>query len=313
MNALWTAMFSFATVAGVTLITGWLLLRRMPAIGQERLNPRGVDQADASILRWGNEMVPIWQRLATRLGHALGPGDTTRRTQYRKKLLWAGLPDPRAVTMFMGAKVGLALIAAAAYPLYGMMVVRVLPNMLMMSVIFGGLAFFLPDVWLSRMVRRRKENIVQALPDVLDLLMVCVEAGMGFDAAVARISNQPGRQSALHEELRRMHLEIRAGRPREDALRDLGDRTGLEEVRRLVTAFIQADRLGTPLGKTLRVHAESARVERRHRAEARAYLAPLKMIFPTAIFLMPAFMLVAMGPSLLNLLRLFQGMGGGAR
>ena len=113
----------------------------------------------------------------------------------------------------------------------------------------------------------------------------------------------------MHEELHRMHLEIRAGRPREDALRDLGDRTGVEEVRRLVTAFIQADRLGTPLGKTLRVHAETARVERRHRAEARAYLAPLKMIFPTAIFLLPAFMLVAMAPSLLSLLKLFQTMG----
>jgi tight adherence protein C len=108
-----------------------------------------------------------------------------------------------------------------------------------------------------------------------------------------------------------MHLEIRAGRPREEAMRDWAERTGADEVRRIVTAFIQADRLGTPLGKTLRVHAEAARVERRHRAEAKAYMAPLKMIFPTALFLMPAFLLVAMAPALLNLLKLFSGLGGG--
>ena len=102
-----------------------------------------------------------------------------------------------------------------------------------------------------------------------------------------------------------MHLEVRAGRPREEALRALGERSASEEVRSMVSAFIQSDRLGTPLGKTLRVHAESARVQRRHRAEE-AHLAPLKMIFPTVLFLMPAFFLVAMAPSLL---RIFQIMG----
>jgi len=143
---------------------------------------------------------------------------------------------------------------------------------------------------------------------------VSVEAGLGFDAPVARIADQPGRpRSPLHDDLLRMQLEIRAGRPREEALRDLGERAGVEQVRRVVTAFIQADRLGTPLGKTLRVHAEAARVERRHRAEERAYLAPLKMIFPTAVFLMPAFMLVAMGPSVVNLMMVFRALGGSSR
>jgi tight adherence protein C len=218
------------------------------------------------------------------------------------------------VTIFMGTKVGLAVILALAYPFYGILVARILPNTLMYSVVLGGLGFFLPDAWLSRRVRQRQEKIVQALPDVLDLMMVCVEAGLGFDAAVTRIADQPDRpRSPFHDDLLRMQLEIRAGRPREDALRDLGERSGVEQVRRIVTAFIQADRLGTPLGKTLRVHAEAARVERRHRAEERAYLAPLKMIFPTAFFLMPAFMLVAMGPSVFNLMQLFQSLGGGGR
>jgi tight adherence protein C len=304
-------MLSFAAVAGTMVITGWLLLTRMPAVGKERLNPQRVRPVDASILRWSDDVVPRWQRFATRLGEAIGPGDATRRTQYRTKLVRAGFADPRAVTIFMGVKVGVAILAAAAYPLYGVIIARVLPNMFLFAVPLGAIGFFLPDSWLARTVRRRQQRIIQALPDVLDLLMVCVEAGMGFDAAVARISDKALGKSPLHDELMRMHLEIRAGRPREDALRDLGERTGVEEVRRLVTAFIQADRLGTPLGKTLRVHAETAREERRHRAEERAYLAPLKMIFPTAIFLLPAFMLVAMAPSLLNLLKVFRGIGGG--
>ena len=129
---------------------------------------------------------------------------------------------------------------------------------------------------------------------------------MGFDAAVARIAQQPRvDRSPLHQELLRMHLEMRVGRPREEALRALGDRTGVEEVKAMVGTFIQADRLGTSLGKTLRIHAESARVARRHRAEERASLAPLKMLFPIVFFLMPSFFLVALAPPLLKLVEVF--------
>jgi tight adherence protein C len=317
MNPITLVVMSFGVVTGVTFLIGYVLLQRLPTVSQERLRPVGRDaqaSGPASILRWDEQIGPAWQRIAARLGQALGPGDQNRRLQYRRRLVWAGYSDPRAVTIFMGAKVGMALIGFMAYPMYGTLIARILPNTLLYSVVLGGLGFFMPDAWLSRRVRERQTKIVQALPDVLDLLMVCVEAGLGFDAAVSRIADQPGRpRSPLHEDLLRMQLEIRAGRPREEALRDLGERAGVEQLRRVVTAFIQADRLGTPLGKTLRVHAEAARVERRHRAEERAYLAPLKMIFPTALFLMPAFMLVAMGPAVVNLMTVFQSLGGGPR
>ena len=133
---------------------------------------------------------------------------------------------------------------------------------------------------------------------------------MGFDAAVARVAEQPEtRHRPLYAELMRMHLEVRAGRPRPEALRALGGRTGVEEVKSMVGAFIQTEKLGTPLGKTLRVHADSARVQRRHRAEELAHLAPLKMLFPTVFFLMPAFFLVTLAPSVLGLLKLFKAIG----
>jgi tight adherence protein C len=305
------AILSFAVISATTFLAAYILLRRWPAVEGARLKAAAADSRSSSILRFENDIQSRWQRLAVRLGRALGPGDQARRSQYRRRLVQAGYQDPRAVTVFMGAKAGIALAAFSVYPFYGFLLSRVLPNMLTISAVLAVIGFFAPDYWLMRRRKKRQQAIIEALPDVLDLLMVCVEAGMGFDAAVARIAESVRTPSPLHQEMTRMHLEIRAGRPREEAMRDWAERTGADEVRRIVTAFTQADRLGTPLGKTLRVHAEAARVERRHRAEAKAYMAPLKMIFPTALFLMPAFMLVAMAPALLNLLKLFSGLGGG--
>jgi tight adherence protein C len=224
--------------------------------------------------------------------------------------MWAGFYEPRAVLLLLGAKVALGLGMGSLYFLYSMVALRAvpLPRLLAVSLFLGVIGFFLPDFWLHNRIKARRREIVHALPDVLDLLMVCVEAGLGFDAAVARIADQPTRPSPLHDELRRMHLEVRAGRPRQEALRALAERTGVEEMRSIVGAFIQTEKLGTPLGKTLRVHADAARVQRRHRAEEQAHLAPLKMLFPTVFFLMPAFFLVTLAPSLLGLLKLLKAL-----
>jgi len=207
--------------------------------------------------------------------------------------------------------VGLAALAGSGYFIYTVLALRVVPapRLLAISLILAVIGFFLPDFWLHNRIKVRKREIVHALPDVLDMLMVCVEAGMGFDAAVARVAEQPeGRHSPLHQDMFRMHLEVRAGRPRAEALRAFGERTGTDEIKSMVTAFVQTEKLGTPLGKTLRVHADSARVQRRHRAEERAHLAPLKMLVPTVFFLMPAFFLVTMAPSLLGLMRLLKAL-----
>jgi tight adherence protein C len=181
---------------------------------------------------------------------------------------------------------------------------------LSISVVLGALGFTLPKTWLSRRIKARQEKIINALPDMLDLLMVCVESGMSFDSALTRVAEQPeGRRSPLHQEVLRLNLEIRAGRPRHEALRALANRCGVRDVSAMVSVFIQTDRLGTSISSALRVYAENARVKRRHRAEERAYLAPVKMIFPMILFLMPAFMLVAMGPALLGLLASLRAMG----
>jgi tight adherence protein C len=307
MSPMTVVILSFVVVGGITCLASLLLLRWWPAVRAERFGGAAPVTSPASILRWDDRpktgLAGTVERLGKSMSGYYGP------TRYRHRLAWAGYQDPAAVTLFVGTKVALALGLCGLYFLYGAVNKVVLPHLMPVSLILAVVGFFLPDVWLRSRVKARQRDTVNALPDVLDMLMVCVESGMGFDAAVARVADAPeAHSSPLHRELLRMHLEIRAGRARPEALRGLGERTGVQEVKTMVSAFIQTDRLGTSLGKTLRVHAEAARVQRRHRAEERAHLAPLKMLMPTVFFLFPAFFLVTLAPSLLNLMRLMKSL-----
>jgi tight adherence protein C len=305
-------VLSFVLVGGLTFAVGAVLLRLLPAFREERLaNPvPGAGGASVSILRWQEGTAGDWRNTVEQLGRRIAPLNALGVARYSQRLVKAGYHNPRAIPLFLGAKAGLGLLGVLAYMIYGVLAQRALPHMLPVSVVFGGIAFFLPDLWLSTRIRDRGKAIQNSLPDVLDLLMVCVEAGMGFDAAVARIADQPEtRKSPLHQELLRMHLEVRAGRPREEAFRAFSGRIDTEDVRSMVSAFIQTEKLGTSLGRTLRVQSDAARVQRRHRAETKAQLAPLMMLVPTVVFLMPAFMLVAMAPSLLKILQIMSSVG----
>jgi len=314
MNPITVILLTFVIVAGVTVLASIALLKWLPVVQRGRLaTSAGGSVREESILRWTDQPTSGWQRTAERIGRAVGSSEGTAPSKYRERLMWAGFYEPRTVVVFVGTKIGLAVLLGAGYFFYSSFVfLRVVPFMqlLAVSLILAVIGFFLPDFWLRKRIKVRQKEIVHALPDVLDLLMVCVEAGMGFDAAVARVAEQPEtRNRPLYADLMRMHLEVRAGRPRTEALRALGERTGVLEVKTMVGAFIQTEKLGTPLGKTLRVHADSARVQRRHRAEELAHLAPLKMLFPTVFFLMPAFFLVTLAPSLLGLLKILKAIG----
>jgi tight adherence protein C len=313
MNPITVILLTFVVVAGITVLAAMAMLKLWPVLQRGRLaTTAGNSIEEKSILRWSDRPATGWQRTVERIGRALGSSEELP-SKYRQRLMWAGYYEPRTVVVFVGTKIALATLFGSAYFLYSSFVfLRVVPftQLLAISLILAGIGFFLPDYWLSNRIKVRQRAIVHALPDVLDLLMVCVEAGMGFDAAVARVAEQPQtRNRPLYADLMRMHLEVRAGRPRTEALRALGERTGVLEVKSMVGAFIQTEKLGTPLGKTLRVHADSARVQRRHRAEELAHLAPLKMLFPTVFFLMPAFFLVTLAPSVLGLLKLLKAIG----
>jgi len=173
----------------------------------------------------------------------------------------------------------------------------------LLGVLYG---VFIPSFTLSRFVANRKDRIRRALPDALDLMVVCVEAGLGLNAALQRV----GREMELVEkdlsvELAITNREIRAGKPRDEALRNLGDRTGVDDVKSLVAMLVQTDRFGTSIAESLRVFADSMRTKRRQRAEEKVAKAAIKLIFPLLLFIFPALLIVLMGPALIKLTELF--------
>jgi tight adherence protein C len=167
----------------------------------------------------------------------------------------------------------------------------------------------LPGVWLSREVTKRKKSIANGLPDALDLLIVCVEAGLGLDQAIVKASEELAvSHPALAEELVILTTEVRAGKPRMEAFKNLADRTKVDEVRQLVSMLVQTDRFGTSVAQALRTQAEVSRTKRRQNAEERAAKIGVKLVFPLVFFLFPAMYVVTLGPALIKFARFFAGM-----
>jgi tight adherence protein C len=171
----------------------------------------------------------------------------------------------------------------------------------------------LPNYVLSKAIARRQREIFENFPDALDLMTVCMEAGLGTEAALNKVAEEMVHKTAtLSEELRLVNLELRAGAPRDRALRNLAMRTGVEEIEGFVTMIIQADRFGTSIAQSLRVHSESVRTLRRQRAEETAAKIPLKLLFPLIFCIFPALMLVIIGPAVIQMMRVvLPAMGGG--
>jgi tight adherence protein C len=170
-------------------------------------------------------------------------------------------------------------------------------------VIFAAIGLFLPHMWLSQRIGQRQSVIIKSLPDAFDLITTCVEAGLGLDAALARVAEKV--EGPFADELSRTLREISLGRMRSDALKELGDRTGVPDLVTFVNAVIQAERMGSSVGAVLRVQSEQLRVRRRQRAEEQAYKAPVKMIFPLVLCIFPTLFIVILGPAVITIMRDF--------
>jgi tight adherence protein C len=228
----------------------------------------------------------------------------------RQRLIRAGYPNAAAVPMFMGIRLalpaGLFIGAGAVLPALGYSAAFTL----IMALYFGLMGYVLPGLAVSRKIKKRQKEMQKALPDALDMLVVSVEAGLGLNAALVRVSEEMDRMSpVLSEQLGLVNLEIRAGTSREEALRNLGERTGLQDIISLVGMLIQTERFGTSVAQALRVHAETMRTKRRQRAEEAAAKTTIKLVFPLVFCIFPAMFVVILGPALIQIYQALASFG----
>jgi tight adherence protein C len=224
----------------------------------------------------------------------------------RASLAQAGFLHPDSVLIYWGARFGLALVALGLtfvlVPLLG----GGAPAALVGAIWGAAVGWIGPAFYVGRRVKARQSEIQRALPDALDMLVVCVEAGLGLNQAMVRVAEEVDRVSpVLSEQLVMVNLEIRAGTGREEALRRLADRTGVAEVSSLVSMLIQTDRFGTSVAHTLRVQANSLRTKRRQRAEEAAAKTAIKLVFPLVLFIFPALFVIILGPATITILDTF--------
>lgn len=214
----------------------------------------------------------------------------------QQRLIRAGYRGEASIQIFYGAKflvpVVLCLVAFASGGADG--------NAFFVYTLCGGLGFLVPDFWLGRRIKTRQKQIQRGLPDVLDLLVICIEAGLSIDQSTKRTAEElKHAQPVLSDELDIVVLEQRAGRPRSDAWQQLATRTAVPSVRSLVSVLIQAEQLGASIAKTLRTHSDTLRTQRRQYVEEQAAKTTIKLVFPLVLFIFPSLFLVTLGPEVI--------------
>jgi tight adherence protein C len=239
------------------------------------------------------------------LGQQVGSGRKDA-TAVRQFLIQAGYSDPRAVSLYWAFRVslagGLAALGMVGWPLLGASPARMLLGIIWL----GALGWVGPTFYVRSRLKARQKEVQLALADMLDMLVVCVEAGLGLNQALVRVADEIDHVSpVMSEQLAMVNLEMRAGTPREEALKNLAERTGLADIRSLVSMMIQTDRFGTSVADALRVHSETMRTKRRQRAEEAAAKTTIKLVFPLVLFVFPAMFVVVIGPSALAIYRTF--------
>ncbi len=272
---------------------------------ERRVSMRRAARYGAFRTQLANAPKPFTERVLNPLGNRLAkwtlrlhPKTTVDGVSTR--LLAAGLSI--SPNTFLAFKSGLSIIGVVAGAFFGGAITGP-GGVLLFAIAMAGFGFIAPDFFVSHKARARKERIRAELPDALDLMAVSVEAGMGFDGAIVKLTEHMA--GPLADEFALTLSEIRIGESRQDALKKLSARAGTQELSSFVRAIIQADQLGISLGRILRVQATDSRLKRQAAAEEKAMKAPIKMLFPTVLFIFPAMFLVILGPAFLNLSKIF--------
>lgn len=243
---------------------------------------------------------PMSKSILLQLGK-LGPKQSAEKAKLN--LQAAGNPGGITPSMFTGMRIGLAFLLLTV--MGGG--VFIFTGDVFQVFMYGGLGltlgYLLPGMWLREQIKKRKKNIQRSLPDCLDLLTISVEAGLGFDLALQRVADKWDNE--LSNEFKRVIQDMRLGRTRREALRELSDRTGVDDVRTFVSAVIQAEQLGVSMSKILRLQSDQMRIKRRQRAEEQAQKAPVLMLIPMVFLIFPALFVVILGPAIPKIMTAF--------
>lgn len=262
-------------------------------------SPQGVDDSET---QWVKKIIEVSRPIAK----LSVPKEGWENSPLRIKFMHAGWRDPSASGVYFAAKSVLVLgLPFMAFLIGGRALIDNPHHALVIVLLLAAaIGYYAPNFVLARQVRLRQRSIFEDFPDALDLLTVCVEAGLGLDAAIMKVADEMHLKSpAISEELQLLLLELRAGQGKEAALKNLALRTGVEEVDGLVAMLIQAERFGTSMGDSLRVHSENLRLKRRLRAEEAAGKIALKLLFPLIFCIFPTLMLVLLGPAVIQVMR----------
>ncbi len=260
-----------------------------------RETPATLEEIELSLPFSERVITPLIQRAA---GFAVRftPAKTLEST--RHKLDLAGNPNNWTPSQFFGLRVVAALALGGLVLLLMLISKSQFLQLVGFTALFGVLGFMLPALWLGSKIRNRKASIIKSLPDALDLLTICVEAGLGFDQAMQKVAEKW--EDELSRALARVLHEIRLGKVRREALRDMAERMDVNDVTSFIAAVIQAEQLGVSIAKVLRIQSDQMRIRRRQRAEEKAHQAPVKMLFPMVFLIFPSIWVVLMGPAILQ-------------
>jgi tight adherence protein C len=245
------------------------------------------------------------------LGGAMEPQSELEKNSLRIKLANAGFRSEQAAAVYQGLRV--VSLAAFLLPALFFFILKdgfTVPS-IQYTVLLAGVGFYLPQVALWHLRTSRQKEIFLTLPDALDLLVVCVESGLGLDAALRKVTDEmKGHAKTICEEFQLANLQLQMGRPRREVLHDLGVRTGVDDVRSLAAILIQADRFGSSIAQALRVQSDSMRTRRRQRAEEKAAKTAVQLIFPLVLFIFPAIFVVLVGPAAIQIQKNLLSKGG---
>jgi tight adherence protein C len=297
----------------------WLMFRPASA-ATERLRRMGETTGSSAAARAGvgvdlsasaasdDGMTALAERVAKPL-HRLAPPSAAEAKKLQKQLMQAGYRSPNAPVVFRAVQLAVLVGLPGSVALGCALLARPLDSAVTWILLAFVAGFFLPRYVLGKMVKGRQQRVRWGLADALDLLVVSIEAGLGLNAAIVKVGEELREvHPDISEEFELTNLEIRVGRDRDEALRNLAERTGVDDLRSLVAMLIQADRFGTSIARAVRVYADSLRTKRRQRAEQAAQKAAVKLLFPLACFLFPTLFISILGPAALNLIDSFAKM-----